>query len=378
MRGLLTVLLLFVLIAAAGGAAFWYLRYVRAPSNVAYITEEDGGITMVDLATMQIAHRIRLAKLNPRGLALTRDGEYLVTSNKNTADLAVFSTPRLHLLQRFHVGANPEFLKMGPTGDTIFATFEPGSSGGPPKSLDAQTKQAGRGGRSGAAAGGQADKADDDDDANAPPAQIATFHVGDWTPGPVMTAGKETEGLEFSPDGNLMLVANEAQDSLGIFDRASHAHIRDFDLKPYGIRPRGIKKSPLGSGYALTMEATGTLLLLDLNLTVTKSVPTAEKPYGVAFDRAGKRIFVSAAAARKLQVFAADTLKLLAEVPTGQRCWHFTFTPDDSKVLLACGRSNNVVIIDANSYQPLGTIEGLKLPWGIVTYPASFGSLGLP
>jgi YVTN family beta-propeller protein len=68
----------------------------------------------------------------------------------------------------------------------------------------------------------------------------------------------------------------------------------------------------------------------------------------------------------------------LAEVPTGQRCWHFTFTPDDSKVLLACGRSNNVVVIDANSYKQIGTIEGFRLPWGIVTYPASYGSLGLP
>ena len=82
--------------------------------------------------------------------------------------------------------------------------------------------------------------------------------------------------------------------------------------------------------------------------------------------------------ARKLQVFSADSLNLLAEVPTGQRCWHFTFTPDDSKILLACGRSGNVVVIDANSYKPLQTIEGFKLPWGIVTYPRSYGSLGLP
>jgi YVTN family beta-propeller protein len=126
------------------------------------------------------------------------------------------------------------------------------------------------------------------------------------------------------------------------------------------------------------MEASGTLLSLDLDLNVIKSVPTAAKPYGIAFDRAGKRIFVSAAVARKLQVFSADSLQLLAEVPTAQRCWHFTFTPDDSKILLACGRSNNVVVIDANSYKPVTTIEGFKLPWGIVTYPKSYGSLGLP
>jgi hypothetical protein len=39
---------------------------------------------------------------------------------------------------------------------------------------------------------------------------------------------------------------------------------------------------------------------LDSNFNVIRSVPTAAKSYGVAFDRAGKRIFVSAALAAKL------------------------------------------------------------------------------
>jgi YVTN family beta-propeller protein len=118
--------------------------------------------------------------------------------------------------------------------------------------------------------------------------------------------------------------------------------------------------------------------MMDTNFNVIKSVPTAAKPYGIAFDRAGNRVFVSAAAAHKLQVFSADSLQLLAEVPTGQRCWHFTFTPDDSKILLACGRSNSVVVIDSNSYKLVRTLEGFELPWGIITYPGSYGSLGLP
>ena len=79
-----------------------------------------------------------------------------------------------------------------------------------------------------------------------------------------------------------------------------------------------------------------------------------------------------------MQVFSADSLQLIAEIPTGQRCWHFTFTPDGTKLLLAGGRSNNVVVIDTNSYKALQTIDGFKMPWGIVTYPRAFGSLGLP
>jgi YVTN family beta-propeller protein len=332
----------------------------KVPTNVAYVSEEEGGISVIDLSTLKVIRKSETSDLEPRGLAVTFDGKYLITSNKNTRDGAVFSTPELRLLRRIPIGESPEFIKINRAGDRVFATFEPSSKGGPPP------------GAAGAA------KAESDDDENGPPAQISTFHIGDWKPGPVSTAGQETEGIEFSRDGKLMLVANESQETIGVFDEVTGKHLRDIDLKTYGIRPRGLKVSPLGNGYAVTMEGSGTLLRMDPEFKVIKSVPTGAKPYGVAFDRAGKRIFVSAAQAGKLQVFTADSLQLLAEVPTGKRCWHFTFTPDDSKVLLACGRSNNVVVIDANSYKPLGTIEGFKLPWGIVTYPRSYGSLGLP
>jgi len=77
-------------------------------------------------------------------------------------------------------------------------------------------------------------------------------------------------------------------------------------------------------------------------------------------------------------VFSTDSLQLLAEAPIGKRCWHFTFTPGDSRVLLACGRSNDVYVIDANSYQQIAVIGGFQTPWGIITNPRAYGSLGLP
>jgi YVTN family beta-propeller protein len=365
--------LLTVILIAVAGILFWKHSWTfannRVPANVAYVSEEDGGISVIDLSTLKVIGRVQPSDLSPRGLAVTLDGKYLITSNKNTSDIAVFSTPKLDLLKRIHIGESPEFIKINPAGDRVFATFEPSSKGGPPAGT--------AGGRPQGAAGVGKAEANDDDN-NGPPAQIATFHVGDWAPGPVSTAGQETEGIEFSRDGKLMMVSNESQENIGVFDEVTGQHLRDVNLKAYGIRPRGLKVSPQGNEYAVTMEGSGTLLTLDQNFNLIKSAPTGAKPYGVAFDRVGKRIFVSAAQAGKLQVFAADSLQLLAEVTTGKRCWHFTFTPDDSKVLLACGRSNSVIVIDANSYQPLGTIEGFKLPWGIVTYPRSYGSLGLP
>lgn len=338
-------------------AAFVWARYVRIPKNIAYVSEEEGSITVIDLRTLKAIRRIHPTDVQPRGIAVTLDGKYLITANKNTSDIAVFTTPRLDLVKRIHIGHSPEFIKIDSAGDRVFATFEPGTSGGPP---------------------GAPETSDDADEENEPPAQIASFRIGDWSPGPVATAGRETEGLEFSPDDRFLLVANEAQDNIGIFAADTGVLVRNVNLKPYGIRPRAIKVSPLRNEYSVTMEASGTLLKLDMNFNVLKSVKTAAKPYGESFDRAGKRIFVAAALAGKLQVFDADSLNLLAEVPVGKRCWHFSFTPDDSKILLACGRSNNVVVVDPNSYKPITTIEGLNLPWGIVTYPRSYGSLGLP
>ncbi|HXM59865.1 MAG TPA: beta-propeller fold lactonase family protein [Terriglobales bacterium] len=346
-----------VIVLALALATLLWPHYLQVLTNVAYVSEEEGGISVINLSTLRVTRRVQPSDVAPRGLAVSLDGKYVMTSNKNTSDMAVFSTPSLRLLKRIHIGESPEFIKINPAGDRIFATFEPSSDGGPPGAAKADTSG---------------------HDENGAPAQIASFHIGDWAPGPVSTAGHETEGIEFSRDGKLMLVANESQETIGVFEEATGRHLREVDLKAYGNRPRGIKVSPQGNLYAVTMESSGTLLTMGSNFNVIKSVLTAAKPYGVAFDRAGKRVFVSAALVGKLQVFAADSLQLLAEVPTGKRCWHFTFTPDDSRILLACGRSNNVVVIDASSYKLVETIEGFKLPWGIVTYPRSYGSLGLP
>jgi len=347
-----------VLVAAAIGA--WsYLWLTRTPTNVAYVTEEDGGISVIDLNRLAVVKHVHPNDVEPRGLGLTFDGRYLVTANKDSADMTVFQTSGLglNLVRRVPVGDNPEFIKMFPTGRWLFTSYEPGSAGGPPEESAAAQEQ---------------------EEENEKPSEIVSFNVRDWSRGTVFTAGKETEGLEFSPDGTLLIVANEAQDNIGIFNTSTGQLVKSVDLTTVGRRPRGLKRSPAGNSYAVTLEGSGTLLLLDGEFNVTKTTMTAAKPYGVAFDRSGKRIFVAAAAARKLQVFSADSLQLVAEAPIGQRCWHFTFTPDDSKLLLACGRSNNVYVIDANSYQPITVIGGFQTPWGILTYPRAFGSLDLP
>lgn len=111
---------------------------------------------------------------------------------------------------------------------------------------------------------------------------------------------------------------------------------------------------------------------------VARQVPTGASPYGVAFDRDGKRMLVAAARSDTLQVFDTTSFENIASIPVGKRCWHFSFTPDDARLLVACGRSDAVYVFDARSYQPIRRVEGLTLNWGIVTNPRSIGSLDTP
>jgi DNA-binding beta-propeller fold protein YncE len=64
----------------------------------------------------------------------------------------------------------------------------------------------------------------------------------------------------------------------------------------------------------------------------------------------GKRLLVAAARGKTLHVFDATTYDHISDAPMRQRCWHFSFTPVGSKVMLACGRSNAVYLLDASSF----------------------------
>src|SRR6202451_3817422 len=156
-----------------------YVRFIRIPNNVAYVSEEEGGIVVIDLNTLKIVKRVQPKDTAPRGIGVTFDGKYLVTANKDTADASVLDTRGLRLIKKIPVGDNPEFVKLNPSGTSLFVSYEPGSYAGPPVEN---------------AAGAEAY-----DNPDEPPAQIMQFNVRDWSRVQSFVAGKETEGLEFSP-----------------------------------------------------------------------------------------------------------------------------------------------------------------------------------
>jgi YVTN family beta-propeller protein len=338
-----TSLALSVTIAFVANAAY-------AATPVAYVTSEKGSIGTIDLNNLTVEQTFQLPGRDPRGLSLTADGALLAVADKNFGELAVLNTQTGEIAKHVKIGENPEYVRI--RGTLAYVTFEPRS-----------VRQA-------------RDKSSaSDEDSDKPTAEIAIVDMKTSKVIRSVPSGHETEGVEFSRDDKQMLVTNEGDDTVSIYDAHTGAPIGIIKLFA-GSRPRGIKASPDGQVYVVTLESLSKFAVVDAkDWHIVKVVPTKLGPYGVAYDPTGQRLLVAAARDQTLQVFDAHTYEHVTDVPVGQRCWHFTFTPDGAKILLACGRSNAVYVLDAATYSPIKQIGGFPLAWGIVTNPPSDGTI---
>lgn len=342
-------------------AAFWLLAGNRGAAAVAYVSSEPFGVVAIDLEKMTVTRRFPLPKAGPRGIGVTRDGRFVVTANKGTQDVTVIDLKKRHVVRRIPIGPKPEFLKFSLDGRRFFVAHEPASEGAPSKRQRSEAEQ------------------ERQEEAGAKTAaRIVEIDVESWEIVRTFPASVDTEGIELSADGKRMLCANESEDSLRVYDLESGKEVERVDLRPYGHRPRGVKRSPDGNQYLVSLESSGNVVVLDRDLHFLASVATGAGPYGISFDPQGAHFLVAASRAKKLQVFDAKTRKLVREMPVGDRCWHFTYTPDGGKILAACGRSNELLVFDAESYRLRKVLGGIPLPWGVFTYPRAYGSLDLP
>jgi YVTN family beta-propeller protein len=320
---------------------------------LAYITNERAGISVVDLDQLSVVRTIDVGGQGPRGIGVTADGRFLVTANKGTSDISLIDAASGQVVRRVAVGKNVEFVRV--VGDLAYVTYEPSGPGGPDDPKKAN------------------DKEDD-----LVPAEIAVVDLAQGKVLRSMKSGRETEGIEFSADGKLMLVANEGENTVTVYDRGAGTVVRKIDVSALGSRPRGIKISPDGKTYAVTLEFSDKVLLIDEGFSIVKSAATKKSPYGVSFDVDGRRLFVAASRASVIQVFDSASLALLGEIPVGARCWHFSLTPDGTRLIAACGKSDTLVVADTHTFQVVKTLAGGKGPWGVVTFPRARGSIDTP
>lgn len=326
-------------------------------NGFAYVTSQKSntaGVSVIDLATMEVVKTFDLKAEGPRGLGITDDGSKLIVATRENSSISVMDTATGELLQQIEVGKNPEFVRV--RGNFVFISSEPSAVGGPPPKP------------------GTAEEEDDDDDEKIP-ARIAIVDLAKGEKIREIVGGPETEGIEFSADGKEMVITNEADNTITVHNIETGELIKTILTHQYGDRPRGIKISPDGQTYVATLEYGNKFMVLDKNFNFLRTVDTGKVPYGVSFDASGEHIYVAANKEKALQVFDAKSYEKVKDIPIGDRCWHFSFTPDDKQLLLACGKSDAIFVIDTEKQTVTKEIPVTDMPWGVVTYPKSMGSL---
>ena len=323
-----------------------------------YVTSQNSGVTVIDLNSMEVVDEFKVGGF-PRGIGLTKDGKYLVTANKDDASISLVNVETKVIEKTIEVGINPEFVRI--KDGLAFISTEPSSKGKPP------------------APGEQKHEEEEEDDDDRTPAKVSIVDLALGEKVRDITAGPETEGIEFSKDGKQIIVTNEADNTITVHDFISGELIKTISVEPYGKRPRGIKVSPKGEHYIATLEHSDNFIVLDRDFNHLKTVSTGKSPYGTSFNAEGDKLFVAAGKSKTLEVYDATDYSKIKDINIeGKRCWHFTFTPDNQDILLACGRSDEIVVVDVGDLAVEKRIPVAGIPWGIVSYPPAIGSLDQP
>ena len=70
----------------------------------AYVTSQDGGVTMIDLESMATSGSIDVKGEGPRGLGLTDDGKFLIVATRENGSISVIDTTTNEVVKQIAVG----------------------------------------------------------------------------------------------------------------------------------------------------------------------------------------------------------------------------------------------------------------------------------
>lgn len=230
--------------------------------------------------------------------------------------------------------------------------------------------------------------------------------------GSFKTCGRP-RGMRFTRDHNHLIVACGNDDTIAIYDVATHALVRRFrDISD----PETFDLSPNGHDLYISNEDDAEATLIDIETGAVKAhFPTGAEPEGVLATPDGKRVFVASEAADLVHVIDADAGKPIKDIlvatrprrlaltPDGKELWvsseiggvinvidtetltvasriefnppgvrHDEITPVDvvidlsgTKAYVALGRVNHVAVIDVKTHKAIDYILTGRRPWGL-------------
>jgi YVTN family beta-propeller protein len=335
-----------------------YVTRAESPVYFVFVSNErSGDVTVIDGNSDAVVATFPVGK-RPRGIHATPDGKRLFATlsgspriapgldeNRAPADkradgLAVIDAAARKLVDRWHVGSDPEQFAISKDGKFAFIANE--------------------------------------DDAST---SIVDLDSGQ-SRGKIKVS-EEPEGVGVNPSNGEVYVTCEEKGEVFAIDPNQQRVIAKIDT---GGRPRSVVFSPDGSRAYVACENGGYVAVIDAGshkLVSKIQLLTGSLPMGTAISHDGKELYVSTGRGNAIAII--DTQKLNAQgspllsargeeegeesavamIPVGKRVWGIALDPSGTKLYTANGASNDVSVVDVKSRKELRRIKVGDGPWGI-------------
>jgi YVTN family beta-propeller protein len=347
-----------MILSLAAVAAGALVASAEAPSYLVFVSNErSGDVTVIDGASDAVVATFPVGK-RPRGIHATPDGKRLfvtlsgsprmapgVDENRAPADktadgLGVIDAATRKLIDRWHVGSDPEQFAVSKDGKFAFIANE--------------------------------------DDASASIVDLASGQ----SRGKIKVS-EEPEGMGVNPANGEVYVTCEEKGEVFAIDPDQQRVIAKIDT---GGRPRSVAFSPDGLRAYAACENGGYVAVLDAKshkLLTKVQLPTGSLPMGTAISKDGRELYVSTGRGNAVAII--DTQKnevprspllsargegegeqsIVAMIPVGNRAWGIALDPSGSKLYTANGASNDISVVDLKSRKELRRIKVGDGPWGV-------------
>lgn len=182
-----------------------------------------------------------------------------------------------------------------------------------------------------------------------------------------LTAGAPA-GLALTPDGSRLFVTHTVTSgpTLTVIDTASNTVLTTIQA---GLFNGGVVVHP--NGRKLYIATGSDVRVYDpLTLAPLGSIQTFNRPYGLAVNPAGTRLFIANYSGNSVSVVdtAADTIH--GEVITGNAPFALSVSPDGSKVFVGNQNSRTLSVVDTATLTVIHDVPlGAAMPYGVQSGP---------
>ena len=300
MNRLFVSLLLWILFTAATRA--------ESPSYLVFVSNErSGDVTVIDGATDDVVGTFPVGK-RPRGIHATPDGRRIFVTlsgsprmapgldeNRAPADkradaLGVIDPSARKLIDRWHVGSDPEQFAISKDGKFAFIANE--------------------------------------DDAS-----VSIVDLDSGQSRGRIKVSEEPEGVGVNPANGEVYVTCEEKGEVFAIDPGQQRVIATIET---GGRPRSVAFSSDGARAYAACENGGYVAVIDARshkLLSKIQLPTGSLPMGTAVSRDGKELYVSTGRGNAIAIIDTEKNELATTVPVGNRVWGIALDPSGLEAL---------------------------------------------